>query len=70
MKAEDCVVTSPLSRSFDIAGKHLTITVFKGILVDDDWHFEVIDANGNKDFSDEMFETDQDALAAALRTVS
>ena len=51
MRAEDRVVTSSLSRSIHIHGKHMTITVFKGILLDDDWLFEVADDEGYLDVS-------------------
>jgi hypothetical protein len=69
MKAEDEVVTSPLSRTLDIGDQHLMINVFKGALADDEWLFEVVDSQGHADISHEMYPTDQAALNAALQTI-
>jgi hypothetical protein len=69
MRAEDRVVTSPLSRSLHIHGKHMTITVFKGILLEDDWLFDVTDDEGNLNVSPDAYDTDRDALDAALRSL-
>ncbi|MBS0250433.1 MAG: hypothetical protein JSR78_05145 [Proteobacteria bacterium] len=69
MKAEDEVVTSPLSRSLDVGGKHLMINVYRGALRDDDWFYEVVDGDGRAEVSEFMFTSDQDALDAALRAL-
>lgn len=69
MKAEDEVVTSSLSRTLDVGGKHLVINVYRGAFSDDDWFYEVVDANGHADVSEYMYDTDEDALEAALRAV-
>jgi hypothetical protein len=69
MKTEDQVVTSPLSRAFDIGDHHLMINVFKGTFDDDDWFFEVVDERGRAEISDQMYGSDQAALEAALQVV-
>lgn len=69
MKAEDEIVTSTLSRSLDIGGKHVMINVYRGAFSDDDWFYEVVDADGHTDVSEYMYDTDKDALEAALRAV-
>lgn len=69
MKAEDEVVTSPLSRKLDLGDKHLMINVFKGTLADDDWLFEVVDDQGRADISTGTYATDEAALRAALNSI-
>lgn len=69
MKAEDEVVTSSLSRSLDIGGKHLVINVYRGAFSDDNWFYEVVDADGHADVSEHMYNSDNDAFEAALRAV-
>ena len=66
MKAEDKVITSPLSRAVDIGGQHLVINVYKGAFDDDPWFFEILDSHGLADISQEMYVTDRDAFDAAL----
>jgi hypothetical protein len=69
MKEEDEVVTSPLSRSLELDGKQLKINIYKGTYRDDDWMLEVIDGEGRSYVFNEMYLTDESALAAAMKTV-
>lgn len=67
MKAEDEIVTSSLSRPLVIDGKRLMINVYRGTFRDDDWFYEVVDAEGHADVSEHMYNSDNDAFEAALR---
>lgn len=69
MKAEDEIVTSPLSRAIDINGKHLRVNVYKGAFEEDEWLFEVVQSDGQADVSSTMYGSDRDALDAALQSL-
>jgi hypothetical protein len=69
MWLEDAVVTSRLSRSLTIAGRHIVVNVFRGAFIDDDWFFEIIENENRSDVSESGFPSDRDALNAALRSI-
>lgn len=69
MNVEDEVVTSPLSRTIDINGKHLMVNVYKGAFEEDEWSFEVVQSDGHAEVSPMMYTSDRDALEAALQVI-
>jgi len=58
---------SPLCRSFTENGHTIDIDIYRG--TDPGWTLEVIDASGSSTVWDDLFDTDQAALAEALRTI-
>ena len=69
MKVEDKIVTSPLSKTIHVNGKHLTVNVYKGAFDEDEWLFEVV-GDGRADVSETMYTSDKDALEAALQSIA
>ncbi len=66
MRAEDEVVTSPLSRTLEISGHVVTIAIYRGTQLGDDWMLEVVDERGISNVFNEMYSTDHAALEAAI----
>ncbi len=69
MRAEDEVVTSPLSRTLEISGHVVRIAIYRGTQRDDDWMLEVVDETGVANVSNETYSTDRAALDAAINSL-
>jgi uncharacterized protein len=62
------IIYSPLEQQFTQDGQSLEICIYKSD--GSSWALEIIDAGGTSTVWDEQFDTDQEALDAALRAIS
>jgi uncharacterized protein len=62
------IIYSPLEQQFTQDGQSLEICIYKSD--GSSWALEIIDAGGTSTVWDEQFDTDQEALDAALRAIN
>jgi hypothetical protein len=65
---DEPLVHSPLERSISAEGVRLQIFIYRG-LQETEWHLEVEDHLGGSTVWDEQFESDQEALDAAMHAI-
>ncbi len=62
------LVTSGLSRQVLIEGHNLQIKIYR-IATEPRWSLEVVDENGTSTVWDDLFDSDQAALAEVMKTI-
>ena len=65
MPDEHDLIYSPLQQSYSAGGHQVEIHIYR--MPDTRWSLEVVDENNNSTVWDDLFETDEEALAVALR---
>ena len=68
MEREPNLITSGLSREIVIDGHTLRVEIYR-IDTDPKWALEVVDESGTSTVWDDLFDTDQDAVDEAMKTI-
>jgi hypothetical protein len=65
MYDEDDLTYSPLQRTYSADGHQVEIRIYR--MPDTEWSLEVVDEHNNSTVWDDLFATDEEALAEALQ---
>jgi len=65
MHDEHDLIYSPLQQTYSVDGHQVEIQIYR--MPDTKWSLEVVDEHNNSTVWDDLFETDEEALAVALQ---
>lgn len=68
MYDEHDLIYSPLQQTYQAGGRQVDICIYR--MPDTGWTLEVVDEHNNSTIWDDLFETDKEALAAALQDLN
>ena len=68
MHDEDDLIYSPLQQTYAAAGHRVEIHIYR--MPDNGWSLEVVDELNNSTVWEDLFDTDEAALAAALQELN
>lgn len=68
MYDERDLIYSPLQQTYSAGGRQVEIHIYR--MPDTGWSLEVVDEHNNSTVWDDLFETDEAALAAALQDLN
>ncbi len=68
MPDEHDLIYSPLQQTYSAGGHQVEIHIYR--MPDTGWSLEVVDEHNNSTVWDDLFETDEEALAVALQELN
>ena len=68
MYDEHDLIYSPLQQTYSAGGRRVEIHIYR--MPDTGWSLEVVDEHKNSTVWDDLFETDEEALAVALQELN